>query len=65
METKRDWLDYVDIIVKILGGTILVGVLSVLDTTNKLKQQEIDNSLKYGEFTKSLMQDLLTQDSSH
>ncbi|SEO16121.1 hypothetical protein [Mucilaginibacter sp. OK283] len=65
METKRDWLDYVDIIVKILGGTILVGVLSVLDSTNKLKQQEIDNSLKYGEFTKSLMQDLLTQDSSH
>jgi hypothetical protein len=65
MENKRDWLDYVDLIVKIAGGGILVAVMSILNTTNNLKQQEISNSLKYGEFTKSLMQDLLTQDSSH
>lgn len=61
----RDWIDYTDLLVKILGGGILVAVISILNTTNQLKQQEISNSLKYGEFTKSLMQDLLTQDSTH
>jgi hypothetical protein len=70
--SKRDWLDYLDIIVKILSGGILAIVTFILSHNNELKQkenelrqQEITNSIKYGEFTKALMNDLLTQDSTH
>jgi hypothetical protein len=65
METKRDWLDYVDLIVKIVGGGILVAVLSVINHNNDLKQKEIDNSLRFGEFTKSMIQEIIIEDSTH
>jgi len=62
---KRDWLDYVDLLVKIIFGGILAFGLSAIQEIKKEKQQEIDNSLKFGEFTKSLIKDLLTKDSNH
>ncbi|GGH12992.1 hypothetical protein [Mucilaginibacter phyllosphaerae] len=77
--TKRDLFDYADIIVKILSGGILVIVSFILkynndlkehenaliEKENQLKQQVVGNSLKYGEFTKTLMNDLLTKDDTH
>jgi hypothetical protein len=69
---KRDLLDYIDIIVKILSGGILVIVSFILSHTNdlkkqenELKQQEINNSLKLGEFTKTLINAMIIEDSTH
>jgi hypothetical protein len=64
-KTKRDWLDYVDWGVKIVFGIVLAFVLTVVQEIKHDKQQVIDNSLKFGEFTKSLISDLIKNDSTN
>lgn len=68
---KRDWVEYLDIIIKVVVGLILAVATffinannTIQERTNLLKQKEIENNFKYGEFTKSLMTELLNKDTS-
>ena len=68
---RHDWLKYLDIITKVVVGLILAVATFFINTnneiqkrSNELKQKEIDNNLKYGDFTKSLMTELLNKDTT-
>lgn len=69
MTTKRDWLDYLDFAIKTIGGGILFVLTTYLHESNDLnkaanalKQQEIDNTMRFGVFAQSMIKDLLVQD---
>lgn len=60
-----------DMILKISGASLLAWLTFLLNYSNtlsengnKLKQQEIDNSMKYGQFAQSMMQALVSKDST-
>ena len=60
-----------DMVLKISGASLLAWLTFLLNYSNtlsengnKLKQQEIDNSMKYGQFAQSMMQALVSKDST-
>ena len=68
---RNNWLDYIDIATKLVVGLILAVATFFINTNNDLqkrnndlKQQEINNNLKDGDFTKSLMQELVARDTA-
>lgn len=71
MKEEKDKPGTLDVATKIIGGIalpiitfLLVQSNNLKKDANALKQQEIDNSMKYGAFAQTLIKDLLVRDSS-
>lgn len=68
---KMSLNDIIDIVIKILGGSLLALITFLINTNNDigkaandLKQQEIENIHKNGEFAQSMIQSLISKDTT-